>query len=115
MTRLTRLSHPRVPRWPSWPGNTQPTTLEGWKAALLAKHTFALAGFLIMAGDRVYMQYEVRMDDRASYTNRRQSCHCAHLTSAGLVQWPDTGGSPVPSRPIVMCGTQRLDVVPRPL
>lgn len=44
--------------WPSWPGGTQPSTNAGWRAALLAKHTFALAGFLIMAETNVWMSYE---------------------------------------------------------
>lgn len=46
--------------WPSWPNNSQPTNNSGWQAALLAKHTFALAGFLVMATENVYMQYEAR-------------------------------------------------------
>jgi hypothetical protein len=31
--------------WPSWPNQQQPNTTDGWRAALLLKHTFALAGF----------------------------------------------------------------------
>lgn len=50
--------HPLLVRWPSWPNNSQPTDNAGWQAALLAKHTFALAGYLIMATENVYMQYE---------------------------------------------------------
>jgi hypothetical protein len=45
--------------FPSWPNNSQPQDNAGWRAALLAKHTFALAGFLTMATETVYMQYEV--------------------------------------------------------
>lgn len=48
---------------------SQPTDLAGWKAALLAKHTFALAGFLVMATETVYMQYEVRRG--GSYVSER--------------------------------------------
>lgn len=44
--------------WPSWPGNTQPNTTDGWRAALLANHTFALAAFLVVAEPNVWMQYE---------------------------------------------------------
>lgn len=44
--------------YPSWPNNSQPVDNAGWQAALLAKHTFALAGFLTMATETVYMQYE---------------------------------------------------------
>ena len=44
--------------YPSWPGNTQPTTVDGWRAAMLAKHTFALAGYLTIAGPNVFMQYQ---------------------------------------------------------
>lgn len=43
--------------WPSWPGGTQPTTNDGWRAALVSKHTFALAGFLIMAEENVFQSY----------------------------------------------------------
>jgi len=41
-----------------WFGNTQPTTNDGWREAMLQKHTFALAGFLTMAAPNVWMQYE---------------------------------------------------------
>ena len=34
---------------PSWPGGTQPMTNDGWRAALLAKRAFALAGYLTVA------------------------------------------------------------------
>jgi len=44
--------------YPSWPNNTNPTTNDGWRAALLAKHTFALAGYLTVAEENVFMQYE---------------------------------------------------------
>lgn len=44
--------------WPSWPGNSQPTTNDGWRAALLDKHRFALAAFLTVAEANVFMQYE---------------------------------------------------------
>ena len=44
--------------YPSWPGGTQPNTTLGWQAALLDKHTFALAGFLTVAEENVFMQYE---------------------------------------------------------
>ena len=42
----------------SWPGRTQPNTTAGWRAALLQKHTFALALYLIAAQDNVWMQYQ---------------------------------------------------------
>ena len=41
-----------------WFNNTQPTTNDGWRAAMLAKHTFALAGYLTVAEPNVWMQYE---------------------------------------------------------
>lgn len=67
------MPHRPAPRWwcswPSWPNVSQPTDLAGWKAALLAKHTFALAGFLVMATETVYMQYEVRRG--GSYVSER--------------------------------------------
>jgi len=44
--------------YPSWPGNTQPNTTDGWRAALLAKHSFALAAFLTVAEANVFMQFE---------------------------------------------------------
>ena len=40
-----------------WPNNTQPNTTAGWRAALVAKHTFAYAAFLTMAAPSVWMQY----------------------------------------------------------
>ena len=43
---------------PMWPGNTQPTTVAGWQGAMLDKHAFALAGFLTVAEENVFMQYE---------------------------------------------------------
>ena len=43
---------------PSWPGGTQPNTTEGWRAALAQKHTFALAGFLVVAEANVWQQYQ---------------------------------------------------------
>jgi len=43
--------------WPTWPGNTQPTTMDGWRAALLQKHTFAFAGFLTVAEENVFLSY----------------------------------------------------------
>jgi len=44
--------------WPSWPNASQPTTTVGWQAALLAKHAFALAAYLTVAEETVFMQYE---------------------------------------------------------
>jgi hypothetical protein len=44
--------------YPTWPKGDQPRTNDGWRAALLAKHTFALAGFLTVAQPNVWMQYE---------------------------------------------------------
>jgi hypothetical protein len=44
--------------FPSWPGGTQPTTYDQWRAALLANHTFALAGYLTVAAPTVFMQYQ---------------------------------------------------------
>jgi hypothetical protein len=44
--------------WPSWPGGLQPNTTDGWRAALLDKHRFALAAFLTVAEVNVWMQYE---------------------------------------------------------
>ena len=41
--------------WPSWPGGTQPNTTDGWRAALLDKHRFALAAFLTIAEPNVWM------------------------------------------------------------
>lgn len=43
---------------PSWPNDSQPNTTAGWAAAMLSKHTFALAGFLICAEANVFMQYQ---------------------------------------------------------
>ena len=34
---------------PSWPGGDQPLNNSGWRAALLAKRAFALAGYLTVA------------------------------------------------------------------
>ena len=44
-----------------WFNDTQPkpNDLAGWRAALLQKHTFALAGYLTVATPLVYMQYEM--------------------------------------------------------
>lgn len=42
-----------------WANDTQPTTIAGWKEALVQKHTFALAGYLTVAEPTVYMQYEM--------------------------------------------------------
>jgi hypothetical protein len=44
--------------YPSWPGGTQPNTTVGWQGALLDKHAFALAGYLTVAEENVFMQYE---------------------------------------------------------
>jgi hypothetical protein len=44
--------------WPSWPNNSQPNSTDGWREALLSKHTFALTGFLTVAEENVFMQYE---------------------------------------------------------
>jgi len=76
--------------WPSWPNASQPTDLAGWKAALLAKHTFALAGFLVMATETVYMQYEVRSggSDRDVF---ERPPHGSLEPRAGLVQWAGPG------------------------
>ena len=41
-----------------WFGNSQPTTNDGWRTAMLAKHTFALAGYLTVAEPTVFMQYQ---------------------------------------------------------
>ena len=43
--------------YPSWPGGTQPNTTAGWRQALLDNHDFALAGYLTVAEETVYMQY----------------------------------------------------------
>ena len=42
-----------------WFNSTQPTDVAGWRAALLQKHTFALAGYLTVATPLVFMQYEM--------------------------------------------------------
>ena len=86
--------------WPSWPNASQPTDLAGWKAALLAKHTFALAGFLVMATETVYMQYEVRRDGNYRDLFERRRPTAAPLNPAqgwynGLVQ----GAVPCPEAP----------------
>lgn len=44
--------------YPSWPLNDQPNTTAGWRAALVSWHVFALAGFLTLAQDNVWMQYQ---------------------------------------------------------
>ena len=44
--------------FPSWPLGDAPTTLPGWRVALSAWHSFALAGFLTIAQPNVWMQYQ---------------------------------------------------------
>lgn len=44
---------------PAYYNNTQPTTLAGWRAVMLAKHAFATAFFLTVANERTFMQYEL--------------------------------------------------------
>ena len=75
--------------YPSWPNNTQPTSNDGWRAALLAKHTFALAGFLIMAEENVWMAYEGWYN---GFTQGAVSCPDAPSTCAAPSPWyPDLG------------------------
>ena len=45
--------------FPGWAGpQPAPSTYPGWRAALLAYHTFALAGYLTVAAPNVWMQYQ---------------------------------------------------------
>jgi hypothetical protein len=44
--------------FPSWPLRDEPTSLPGWRDALVAWHPFALAGFLTVAETSVWMQYQ---------------------------------------------------------
>ena len=46
--------------FPSWPGDAQPKTMQGWREALVANHTFAFAAYLTVAEVNVWMQYQVR-------------------------------------------------------
>ncbi len=45
--------------FPIWKGAQTPTTFEGWRAALLQYHDFALAAFLTVAEPNVWMQYQL--------------------------------------------------------
>ena len=45
--------------FPGWAGpQPAPSTYPGWRAALLAYHAFALAGYLTVAAPNVWMQYQ---------------------------------------------------------
>jgi hypothetical protein len=70
--------------YPSWPGNTQPSTNDGWRAALLDKHRFALAAFLIVAEANVWMQYEGWYD---GLTQGAIQCPEAPESCAAPLQW----------------------------
>ena len=71
--------------WPSWPMGDQPTSLAGWKVALAEKRAFALAGFLMMVEQNVFMQYQ------GFYTNTQGAIWCGAETrcAAPEIWYPD--------------------------
>jgi len=81
------LSTPFTPNgFPSWINGLQPTTAGDWKACMAEYHAFALAGYLTMAEENVWMQYQTWYN---GFSQGAISCG-ASLTCSAPVEWyPD--------------------------
>jgi hypothetical protein len=81
------LSTPFTPNgFPSWVDGTQPTTIGGWKEPMAEFHAFALAGFLTMVEENVWMQYQVWYN---GVSQGAISCGASTTCAAPAVWYPD--------------------------
>ena len=72
--------------FPSWIDGTQPTTAGGWKEPMAEYHAFALAGYLTMAEDNVWMQYQTWYN---GFSQGAIFCGAALTCSAPYEWYPD--------------------------